>query len=131
METYYIYHIPGIKIGCSKTPEFRVRRQGYTEYQILETHNDITIAGKREIELQIQFGYKVDNIPYHKCDYSTMGQNRKTKIIATHLESGIQKEFDSLTECSHAIGVGIGRITHILSPKYKRKSTYGYTFNYK
>jgi hypothetical protein len=38
---YYIYHIKGVKIGCSTQPKIRVKRQGYTEYEILETHNDI------------------------------------------------------------------------------------------
>jgi hypothetical protein len=38
---YYIYHIPGIKIGCSEEPAIRVDKQEYTSYTILEEHTDI------------------------------------------------------------------------------------------
>lgn len=63
---HYIYHIPGIKIGATKQPEIRVKEQGYSEYEILETHTDVYIASNREIELQRQYGYKIDVIPYWK-----------------------------------------------------------------
>lgn len=65
MKKYYIYHIKGVKIGCSDQPEFRVNAQGYTEYEILETHTDIIVASDREIELQKEYGYPVDKVPYH------------------------------------------------------------------
>lgn len=61
---YYIYHIIGKKIGCSKNPKRRVKQQGFTEFEILEQHEDINIASERELELQKQFGYKVDNTFY-------------------------------------------------------------------
>lgn len=62
---YYIYHIKGVKIGVSTEPEIRVKRQGYSEFEILECHTDIYEVSKREIELQKQYGYPVDTIPYH------------------------------------------------------------------
>ena len=43
---YYIYHIKGIKIGCTKHLSRRMREQGFDEYEVLETHNDIDIASK-------------------------------------------------------------------------------------
>jgi len=61
MKTYYIYHIPGVKIGCSNNPKARVKRQGYSQFEILEEHSDIMIASEREIELQKQYGYQKDN----------------------------------------------------------------------
>ncbi len=61
---YYIYHIPGIKIGCSMYPKQRVKAQGYSDYEILETHEDGWLAGDREIELQKQYGYSLDNVHY-------------------------------------------------------------------
>jgi hypothetical protein len=67
---YYIYHIQGIKIGCSKNPKNRTRQQKATQYEILETHTDIHIASEREIQLQKQYGYKVDTTTYYnstKC----------------------------------------------------------------
>ena len=45
-----------------------MREQGFTEYEILETHNNIDIASTREIELQNQFGY-VDK--FCKIQYKT------------------------------------------------------------
>lgn len=61
---YQIYHIPGVKIGCSINPLRRTKAQGYTHFEILETHNDKTIASQREIELQKKYGYKLDNSTY-------------------------------------------------------------------
>jgi hypothetical protein len=62
--TYYIYHIEGIKIGCSLHPKRRVSVQGYDTYTILEEHDDVYIASDREIQLQREYGYKVDTQPY-------------------------------------------------------------------
>jgi len=57
--SYSIYHIPGIKIGCTKQKvSKRVKQQGYTKFEILETYDDIEIASDREIELQKQYGYE-------------------------------------------------------------------------
>jgi hypothetical protein len=62
---YYIYHIPGIKIGCTTNPKRRILEvQKFTKYEILETHSDINIASEREIQLQKQYGYKIDATPY-------------------------------------------------------------------
>jgi hypothetical protein len=65
MTKYYIYHIPNVKIGVSTEPEARVAKQGYTDYEILETHKCIYEVSERERELQKQYGYKVDDVPYH------------------------------------------------------------------
>jgi len=70
---YHIYHIKGIKIGCSTNPKKRVKSQGYTNWEILETHIDIEIAADREIELQKQYGYKVDLVRYDAVDYKLNG----------------------------------------------------------
>lgn len=66
MEIYYIYHIPGVKIGCSKTPKKRVNDQGYSDFEILEEHIDINQASKREKELQRIYEYRVDRPNYSK-----------------------------------------------------------------
>jgi hypothetical protein len=57
---YYIYHIPGVKIGCTKNLKSRIRNQGFTEYEVLEEHYDINIASDRERELQRNYGYDID-----------------------------------------------------------------------
>jgi hypothetical protein len=66
MISYYVYHIPGVKVGCSKTPAKRVRSQGYTKYEIIETYSDRATASKRERELQLQYGYEVDKNSYEE-----------------------------------------------------------------
>lgn len=64
MKTYTIYHIQGHKIGCSSEPEKRVQDQGFTDFEVLEVHTDIHEASDREIELQEEYGYPIDTIPY-------------------------------------------------------------------
>tara|TARA_R110000772_G_C13029996_1_gene411597 strand:- start:31 stop:576 length:546 start_codon:yes stop_codon:yes gene_type:complete len=61
---YYIYHIPNVKIGCSTNPHSRVKDQGYSDYDILEEHTCIDTVSKRELELQKEYGYKVDSKLY-------------------------------------------------------------------
>jgi len=63
---YYIYHIPAKKIGCSQNIIKRINSQKFSHYEILETHYDIYVASNREIELQKQYGYRVDKIPYYE-----------------------------------------------------------------
>ncbi len=76
--TYYIYHIPGKKIGVTRDLEERVtNQQGYEpdEYEILGTTKDIDIASGLEIYLQKEYGYKVDRIPYNKLKCNNMKIN--------------------------------------------------------
>lgn len=77
---YYIYHIPGIKIGCSTEPKRRVETQGYYDYEILEEYENITLASNRELELQKQYGYKVDNTTYEQSyDWCNKGHSNGGK----------------------------------------------------
>ena len=67
MNTYYIYHIPGKKVGVTRNLKDRVTaQQGYavTEYEVLDSSTDIDYISKREIELQQSYGYKVDRKLY-------------------------------------------------------------------
>jgi hypothetical protein len=62
---YTIYHIPGVKIGCTEqSPQDRVKDQGHINYEVLEEHTDVYIASDRELELQKQYGLPVDKKPY-------------------------------------------------------------------
>jgi len=73
---YYIYHIPGIKIGCTElTIQERAKQQGYINVELLEEHYDIYIVSAREIELQKQYGYRVDDIPYWKTRLNSSKSN--------------------------------------------------------
>jgi hypothetical protein len=88
---YYIYHIKGVKIGVSTQPNVRVKRQGYSDYEILETHNDINVVSQREIELQKEYGYKVDNTPYSQSyDWVRKG-NPSTKPMIEGVKQWIKK----------------------------------------
>jgi len=62
--TYYIYHIPNVKIGCSTNPKRRLKQQGYSSFEILETHDCIDSASVRERQLQKEYGYPIDKILY-------------------------------------------------------------------
>jgi len=64
---YYLYHIPGKKIGVTRDLNTRVTLiQGYkeNEYEVLEQSEDIDYISDREIELQKSYGYKVDRKLY-------------------------------------------------------------------
>jgi len=63
---YYIYHIPGVKIGCTNNLHRRLKvEQNTKSFEVLEEHMDIHIASDREIQLQKKYGYKVDTVPYY------------------------------------------------------------------
>jgi hypothetical protein len=81
---YYIYHIPGVKIGCTKNLGNRMR-QTKLDWEVLETHSDIDIASKREIELQKQYGYKIDTSTYKQSTKAFKIQNviKAGKVSAT------------------------------------------------
>jgi len=71
---YYLYHIPGKKIGVTQDLLKRVTKtQGYkdNEYEILYSSEDIDFISKKEIELQKRFGYKIDLKPYNKLSNTT------------------------------------------------------------
>ena len=64
---YYLYHIPGKKIGVTCDLNKRVTLvQGYKEgeYEVLEQSEDIDYISDREIELQQSYGYKKDRKLY-------------------------------------------------------------------
>ena len=75
---YYIYHIPGKKIGVTRNLKNRVTLiQGYkeTEYEVLEQSDDINYISDREIELQKSYGYKVDLKKYKNLNFNKMKIN--------------------------------------------------------
>ncbi len=64
---YYIYHIPGQKIGVTRDLNKRVTvTQGYREgeYEVLDSSDDINYISDRELELQMLYGYKIDRKLY-------------------------------------------------------------------
>jgi|TARA_R100001463_G_scaffold48843_2_gene98263 NTP pyrophosphatase (non-canonical NTP hydrolase) len=80
---YYLYHIPGKKIGVTRDLNNRVTLiQGYkeNEYEVLEQSTDIDYISDREIELQQSYGYKKDRKLYKQLF-------NKMKINATEQTS--------------------------------------------
>jgi NTP pyrophosphatase (non-canonical NTP hydrolase) len=78
---YFIYHIPGKKIGVTRNLKSRVvEQQGYNldEIEVLDQSNDINYISNRELELQQSYGYKVDRYKY-KDLLINESFNRKTK----------------------------------------------------
>jgi len=76
--TYYLYHIPGKKIGITRNLKKRVeKQQGYQthEYDIILSTDDIDIASKAEISLQQAFGYRVDDEPYNELKFNNKNMN--------------------------------------------------------
>ena len=78
--TYYLYHIPGKKVGVTTNLKRRVEdQQGYGpgEYEIIESSDDIDFISEGEIIMQKAFGYKVDQIPYNKlnCNKNKLNMN--------------------------------------------------------
>ena len=64
---YYLYHIPGKKIGVTTNLKERVEhQQGYNEdeYQVIMSTEDIDLVSDKEILLQKALGYRVDRKLY-------------------------------------------------------------------
>ena len=75
---YYLYHIPGKKIGVTRNLNNRVTvQQGYApdEYEVLLTSDDIDFISNKEIELQQSYGYKKDRTLYKNLFKSNMNIN--------------------------------------------------------
>jgi len=82
---YVLYHIPGKKIGVTNDLYNRVeKQQGYEvgEYEILDSSTDIDYISKRELELQKEYGYKVDMKPYNEL-FNNNKFNKNMKINVT------------------------------------------------
>ena len=82
---YYLYHIPGKKIGVTRNLKSRLTtQQGYqpSEYEILESSNDINYISDREAELQLLYGYKIDRDSYREL-INKSKTNNKMKLNVT------------------------------------------------
>ena len=76
--TYYLYHIPGKKIGITKNLKKRVEdQQGYgpSEYEVIVQCDDINIISETEILMQKAFGYRVDETPYNELKFNNTNMN--------------------------------------------------------
>jgi len=106
---YYLYHIPGKKIGVTSNLNTRVTLiQGYKEeeYEVLDSSEDIDYISDREIELQKSYGYKVDRLKYNElCKKSNRMRINATEQTSTFpypvntlksmLQDNIGKQWDT------------------------------------
>ena len=86
---YYLYHIPGKKIGVTRDLISRVvDQQGYDldEVEVLEQSTDIDYISDRELELQLSYGYRVDRQKY-KDLYINQIKNQTMHINTTEQTS--------------------------------------------
>ena len=75
---YYLYHIPGKKVGVTTNLEERVhKQQGYYpgEYEIIETSDNIDFISAGEIIMQKCYGYKVDEVLYSELKFNNKEMN--------------------------------------------------------
>ena len=76
--TYYLYHIPGKKIGVTRDLKYRVEeQQGYgpDEYDIVMKSDNISYISEQELYLQKQYGYRVDEVPYDELKFNNNEMN--------------------------------------------------------
>ena len=65
METYYLYEIPGVKVGVTQDIERRQEEQkNKGSLIVLGEYTDIYQVSEKELELQAEKGYHVDKHPY-------------------------------------------------------------------
>ena len=83
--TYYLYHIPGKKVGVTTNLEERVhKQQGYYpgEYEIIETSDDIDFISEGERIMQSFYKYRIDDVLYSELKFNK-NNNMKMKINIT------------------------------------------------
>jgi len=76
--TYYLYHIPGKKIGITKDLKKRVEdQQGYNEdeYDVIMQTDDVAKISEYELFLQNLYGYRVDEVPYNELKFNKKEMN--------------------------------------------------------
>ena len=104
---YYLYHIPGKKIGVTRDLNNRVtQQQGYgpDEYEVLDQSTDIDYISSRELELQKSYGYRVDHKPYKQLFKMRINATEQTStfpVPLNKLKGRLQDEVGRTWETMH------------------------------
>jgi NTP pyrophosphatase (non-canonical NTP hydrolase) len=105
---YYLYHIPGKKIGVTRDLNTRVTLiQGYkpSEYEVLDQSDDIDYISDKEIELQKSYGYKVDRKKYknlfNKMKINVTEQTSSFAVPLNKLKGHLMDNMNLKWETSH------------------------------
>ena len=105
--TYYLYHIPGKKIGVTRNLNKRVtQQQGYAldEIEVLEQSTDIDYISSRELELQQSYGYRVDHKPYKQLFKMRINATEQTStfpVPLNKLKGRLMDEMGKKWETTH------------------------------
>ena len=139
--TYHIYHIPGRKIGVTQNLEARVHtQQGYgpDEYEVLATSDDIDAISELELQLQKEYGYKVDRELYKNLKKETKSMKINVTEQTTTFPYPISKLKGNLMdnigfqwETSHGLFVLNSKsiqwiMNHVQTSMYNDKRCYVY-----
>ena len=101
--TYYLYHIPGKKVGVTTNLENRVhKQQGYYpgEYEIIETSDDIDFISEGEQIMQKHYGYRIDEVPYNKLKFNNMKMKINVTEQTTTFPCPVNKLKGRLMDCT-------------------------------
>ena len=96
---YYLYHIPGKKIGVTRNLINRVTtQQGYNldEIKVLDQSTDIDYISSRELELQKSYGYRVDLKPYKQLFKMKINATEQTSTFPVPLNKLKGRLMDSI-----------------------------------
>jgi len=105
--TYYLYHIPGKKIGVTRNLNKRVtQQQGYAldEIEVLDQSTDIDYISSRELELQQSYGYRVDHKPYKQLFKMRVNATEQTStfpVPLNKLKGRLMDEIGMTWETTH------------------------------
>ena len=149
MKTYYIYHIPKFvypkcgsigKVGVTQQLKRRMNDnkikslQKFTNWEILEKHTDVYVVSDREMELQKEYGYPVDKIPYWKTirlASAKFNKNgfRSLTTLQYDKDGNFIKEWKSAKEAGNTIGIYPSSITRTCNNQ--RNTAGGFVWKYK
>ena len=139
--TYHIYHIPGRKIGVTQNLEARVHtQQGYgpDEYEVLATSDDIDAISELELQLQKEYGYKVDRELYKNLKKETKSmkinvteQTTTFPYPVSKLKGNLMDNMNFQWETSHGLFVINSKsiqwiMNHVQTSMYNDKRCYVY-----
>ena len=150
---YYIYEIPGVKIGCTSNFKRRQKNQRYKgEMVLLEKYTNIQKASQRELQLQREKGYDVDDRSYldmvkmapignqaannptsmakmvSKKDYVEESRRQMKAVEQYTLDGKFIQRFRGIGEAARAIGTNRSGIQATV--RGRQTKAYGYTWKY-
>ena len=141
--TYTIYHLPQYvhsngrigKVGCTSQKAYkRARQQNYTfnDFEVLEQYEDIYMASTREIELQKQYDYPVDKVPYYVTleNRSEWNDSKRHQLTPEENRRGIvnggkasSSKYDTCPHCAITMKLPIIFRWHFDNCKHKKTLT--------